>query len=549
MKNFLSNLCSSSRTDRVRTLAIDAVSLPSFCRVNMLKLVSVLVLILTVGVGNAWGADETLSFSGSDWSTGGYDNGSSNKNTSASHSISYAWTQTYKNSGIQMAKNSGEIHSTSYPSTNNVIKSVTVTVTTNSANIYGSTDGSSWSSITSGATVTASGYKYFKVTSTSKYCVLSSISVVYTAGSTPSLTPTPTSLNFGTVAQNASIAAKTFSVSGSNLTGAITIAAPSGYTVSPTSITPVSKSISATDVTVTPNTATAGTFNGNVTISGGGLASDVTVGLTMTVQASHTVTWMVNGSEHATTQVVSGGHPVFPSVPSSCDAGKVFVGWTETNIGSSETDTPPTFITTATTISSDKTYYAVFAKKGDFIRVTGPSSLANGQLLVIVSNKYSTAITNGIGYTTAPTESSSKVTATDAMTWLLTGNSSSGWTISKIANGYLLGYASNPSPNSSTAATLESNNSCSTWGIGQNSSTSNVLYISNKSTATCALEASSSSANWVVYNSSSYSTNQYCALKVYASTLTKFVTSCCTPLGSINGSFSRTIFHRIYAFL
>ena len=56
MKNFLSNLCSSSRTDRVRTLAIDAVSLPSFCRVNMLKLVSVLVILLTLGVGNAWGA-------------------------------------------------------------------------------------------------------------------------------------------------------------------------------------------------------------------------------------------------------------------------------------------------------------------------------------------------------------------------------------------------------------------------------------------------------------------------------------------------------------
>lgn len=54
MKNFLSKLWSLSRTDRVRTLAIDAVSLPSFCRVNMLKLVSILVLVLTVGVGNAW---------------------------------------------------------------------------------------------------------------------------------------------------------------------------------------------------------------------------------------------------------------------------------------------------------------------------------------------------------------------------------------------------------------------------------------------------------------------------------------------------------------
>ena len=54
MKNFLSKLWSLSRTDRVRTLAIDAVLLPSFCRVNMLKLVSVLVILLTIGSGNVW---------------------------------------------------------------------------------------------------------------------------------------------------------------------------------------------------------------------------------------------------------------------------------------------------------------------------------------------------------------------------------------------------------------------------------------------------------------------------------------------------------------
>lgn len=61
MKNFLSKLWSLSRTDRVRTLAIDAVSLPSFCRVNMLKLVSVFALLLTIGVGNAWGANQTYT--------------------------------------------------------------------------------------------------------------------------------------------------------------------------------------------------------------------------------------------------------------------------------------------------------------------------------------------------------------------------------------------------------------------------------------------------------------------------------------------------------
>lgn len=59
--NLFSKLWSLSRADRVRTLAIDAVSLPSFCRVNMLKLVSVLVILLTVGVSNVWGVTATFT--------------------------------------------------------------------------------------------------------------------------------------------------------------------------------------------------------------------------------------------------------------------------------------------------------------------------------------------------------------------------------------------------------------------------------------------------------------------------------------------------------
>ena len=73
MKNvitYLKALWSWSRTDRVRTLAIDAVSLPSFCRVNMLKLVSILVLVLTVGVGNVWGAETSFTFTPTSSSAG-----------------------------------------------------------------------------------------------------------------------------------------------------------------------------------------------------------------------------------------------------------------------------------------------------------------------------------------------------------------------------------------------------------------------------------------------------------------------------------------------
>ena len=107
----------------------------------------------------------------------------------------------------------------------------------------------------------------------------------------PYVSPDPTSLDFGTVEQNASVTAKTFTLTGSNLTdaNAVSISAPAGYTVSPTSVNPSSGSISAT-ITVTPITTTADNFDGDITISSDDLDDDVTVALTMTVVAPVAVT-------------------------------------------------------------------------------------------------------------------------------------------------------------------------------------------------------------------------------------------------------------------
>ncbi|MBO5553067.1 MAG: hypothetical protein J5937_02570 [Paludibacteraceae bacterium] len=526
-----------------------------------LKYAAVLLLLVTIGVGNVW-ADYTIIFkdgSGTDAINASTLSNFINSGTSyvTSASSSYMYPSATTGYGIRLASGSyagnltlnlsetGKIKASkitfnaAYYSSDASTMPYTITYTDNTTTT-GTISTLSTSlankevSLTSTKTIKTI---YIGTTAKKKRVYVHSITVTAAAAATPTVTPDPTSLDWGTVLQGSSQSTKTISISGSNLTaGSLTISATGGYSVTPTS-KGVSGTLSATTLTITPpSTATAGTKNGKVTISGGGLASNVEVNLTMTVQALHTVTWMVNGSEYATTVVANGGNPVFPSSPTSCDADKVFVGWTETNIGSTETNTAPSFITTATTISSAKTYYAVFAKRGTFTRVTSPSSLASGQELVIVSNKYNTAITTGIGYAAAPTESSSKVTPSEAMIWLLTGNSSDGWRISKPSNGYVLGASSSPSSNNSTTATLTSNNTYSTWGIGQNSYTSNVLYISYKITVSCALEASSASSNWVVYNSSSYNSNQYCALRVYASSLTKYVTECCTPLAQVNGS-------------
>ena len=179
---------------------------------------------------------------------------------------------------------------------------------------------------------------------------------------TPTLTATPTYLAFGTVEKGSNVAAKTFSISGSNLTnGTLTITAPVGYSVSSTPI-PVNGTLGATTITVTPNTSTAGTFNGNITISGGGLTSSVTVALTMIVKEKHTVTWSVDGST-TTERVFKDAKPTTPPTISTLPCGEVFVGWTDAENGNYTHDTSNLYKTIGEipAITEDKTFYAVFA--------------------------------------------------------------------------------------------------------------------------------------------------------------------------------------------
>lgn len=341
-----------------------------------LKYAAMFVMLFTIGIGNVWGADETLTITGASsghnapWTTS-YGSKTGSSKTSASNNIGLSWTNVGRMStGIQIkAGTSNNFYSTSYPSTNNIIKSIKITMKTNTANLYGSTDGQNWTSITytsgSAKDVSASKYKYFKVTATSKYCVLSSISVVYTEGTTPSLTPTPTSLDWGNVLQSSSQSTKTFDISGSNLTRNLSVVVTGGYSVScGSSISVTSGTPNVTTIAVTPpSTSTTGEKNGKVTISGGGLASDVEIDLSMTVNAAYAVHYYVNGSEITELKelVASGGKVSSLPDAESCDAVNYpyFVGWSTTNFGS--TTSAPSLVTGNETISSETTYYAVFA--------------------------------------------------------------------------------------------------------------------------------------------------------------------------------------------
>ena len=222
--------------------------------------------------------------------------------------------------------------------------------------------GSDWRSYNS---ETASNYKSGDTQQTLTFYVLDA-----GGGSTPSVTPDPTSLDWGTVLQGSSQEKKTISITGANLMeGSLTISATGGYSVTPTSQN-VNGTLDATDLTVTPpSTSTTGEKNGKVTISGGGLASNVEIDLSMTVNAASTVTWMNNGSEYTTTLVANGAKPEFPSNPSSCDGtSTTFYGWSTSEwSGKIDDISAKTIYTSAAsmpTVSGAITYYAVFCKGG-----------------------------------------------------------------------------------------------------------------------------------------------------------------------------------------
>ena len=128
-------------------------------------------------------------------------------------------------------------------------------------------------------------------TNSARVAYLKSIKIYHTVsgGSTPvpSLTLSPSSWDFETVATTGE-ASHAFSLTGSNLTaGDLTISVPSGYSVSPSSLSVSAGTLEATAFTVSKNTNVAGTYDGDFTIYGGGVAqaNAVSASLSMTVVA------------------------------------------------------------------------------------------------------------------------------------------------------------------------------------------------------------------------------------------------------------------------
>lgn len=255
------------------------------------------------------------------------------------------------------------------------------------------------------------------------------LSVAYEASSTgnyveyaqnapvaPAVTPTVSGkIVTWTYAESSEVTQFTFKPSSQTRTNGISIT----YKTSTYTITPQSNNASYGTVTLSGSTITASpaegyrvsittpytiTPVGSATVVQNGNAFTVTPSANTTVTINfeaiptHAATFSVNGVT-TSSQVAEGAAITFPADPADI-GGKTFVGWTNAAIDGT-TDTPPTYVSSATMGNSNVTFYAVFANNSG--SQEGTLTISNSDFTSVLGGSYASAsITktiNGTSYT------------------------------------------------------------------------------------------------------------------------------------------------------
>jgi uncharacterized repeat protein (TIGR02543 family) len=566
MKNFLSKLWSLSRTDRVRTLAIDAVSLPSFCRVNMLKLVYVLVLILTIGSGNVWGAEsvvytlntdttggsngyatlsEDISITNHDkkivwnavgnttmspWRIGGKKITSEVRPVYSETAISENITKVVVSYGEHFDLTSAsavlKVYSTAADAASGSASNLISTVSGNdggktpsnaiaksATHTFTRPAGHDWKGryfrFEFSCTYTPNSNKYFELSSADFYADVSSCEKI----GAPSVTATPGDRQISLSWPNQS-EANSYTVTCTGGTpGAVT-----GTTTKSCTITGLTNGTSYT-WTVTP------VGDGSTYCTDGNTAASASA----TPNVYYTVTWKNNGSSYTTTSVASGQKPTFPDNPSSCDGtSTTFYGWS-TSEWSGTVDalggkTVYTAASSMPTVSAAVSYYAVFAKK-----TTGSETSVTG-------GTFSDAVTTQTGWTGSGvgTYSGNGVKFDGANDYIQSPDISSN-SLKEVTVKYKAGH-NGGSGSVLTFASLDGSGNV----IDSKTATPSQAY--NSQTTTYSLTLSGASIIKYVRVTMTSKTNnlgmKYCQIYYTPVTYSKYLTTCCTGLGSINGSVS-----------
>ena len=302
------------------------------------RLAMVLTMLFTVGVGSMWGADVTF--------TAGTDKGTTT-NTSADSMTKSGITISSTSAGLaydQYRFYNGTITISS--SAGNITKIVFTCTSTAYAEVLAESTASTGSLSASSTTVTWTGSSSsFTIKNTAQTRV--SKIVVTTAASTYTVTYDKNGATSGSIPTDAtkynSGASVTVKTNSGNL-------AKTGYTFAGWN--------TKADGTGTTYTAGTGTFT---------ITANTTLYAKWTAN-TYTVTWIVDGETKRTdTGVAYNTSKIAPTVSPVPCGGDVIAGWTDAENGNyvHGTSTLHSGATPSITITSDKTFYAVFADYAD----------------------------------------------------------------------------------------------------------------------------------------------------------------------------------------
>ena len=427
-------------------------------RLRKLKLFFACLLMAVLSIGQVWATDATLTITRDDVTT------VNNYGTDSEWTVGTisGYCQIYGSTTTSLQFNGGKPNGTEGTASGDVVKSrrlwntvavpgriKSVTITTasgterawrvfcstsaaerTSTTSYGTEFGSSTNATTSGTTwdVPANdntNYTYFLAYSNSgNASYISSIVVTYEAGGgdQPTVSIDPEELTFTTVGvEDPAPAAQSFTITGSNMTAALSIAALTNfdYSVTSGSLSPSEGSISAT-VTVTPKsgfTTSAGDKSETLTISGDDL-EDVELDLNAEVKAKHNIIFN-NGGVKAIGNVAVMEGATYSTLPTIEDAlisscmYKKFEGWTLSS--SINASVKPTLVNSVEMEDENVDLYAVYS-----VTTGGGSGAAVGT--TILSEDFEDF--GGDDYPTAPGENAT--TYASGITYTCDPNSSNG---------------------------------------------------------------------------------------------------------------------------
>ena len=523
---------------------------------SVVRCAAMLVMLLTVGVGDVWG--ETVTINSANIGTFGW-NTTQGSQTGSTSGITITSDNGARNSTTQMRFYSGGTH-TFTSSVGNITK-VEFTCTASGTSNYGPgkmslASGSAGSYSYSGTVGTWTGNAAsFTLSGGQSRCT--SIVITYTAAGA-TITTDASSMTTLTYS-NGSPVAQSFSIGGSGLTSTVTVTAPANYEVCKTSGGTYTSSITFTHTEVNAADKTvyirlqSGLSAGNIASSYVTVASSgaSTQNVAVTGSVPYTITWMANGSTHATTYVAVGSTLALPAtdpVPNSCGCtGKYFYGWYGDASSYESESVAPTIAAAGNAVNADKTYYAVFADRSGsgevtWDKVTSAPSDWSGDYVIVASDNANAMISDFHSGSSGEFKSASVTinaagtqitsTPTDKMIWTFAKNGNNAQY--SLKNKSTSTYAQITGTSSTNAAL----NASAQWFTIASTGTSGVWKVNSVSYSARCFAWYSSNSSFRTYANSTNNTGRLFKKSGDGYTWSNYATTCCTPLGSINGSIS-----------